>query len=691
MGHRLLVVPTGQGVGLTSVVLGIVRALQRLGVPVAFYKPLASSSDDRTVALVRETTSLKPPDPMLPAELERLLGEGDDARVLEAVVAGAESLVADVTVIEGLVKVDGTDYAARLNVAMAHALDAELVWVAAAKPGESAAKVADNIDIAARAYGVHDERCCILNRVSGFSTEAQLAELTAALQHENFHPLGIIPYRDELTHPRVKELVTELGAEVLEQGDWDRRRIRKIVLCASWVRHAHKAFDHGALIITPGDRDDIVLAASLASLRGTQLAGLLLTGGRRPDPGVLGLCRQAFDAGLPLLSVASDSFTTATRVHDMSPQVPSDDRQRAQLVMDTVAGYLDAQWLKRLAASTRTPRMTTPAFRHQLVELARAANRIIVLPEGDEPRTVEAASICAARGLAQPVLLGDPLAIQRVAQQRGVELTGVRVVDPRAEIDKYVAPMVALRQHKGLNEAMARDQLEDTVVLGTMMLKQGDVHGLVSGAVHTTANTIRPALQLIRTAPGSSLVSSVFFMCLPEQVLVYGDCAVNPNPNAEQLAEIALQSAASASALGIEPRVAMISYSTGVSGAGADVAKVARATELARAQKPDLCIDGPLQYDAAAIADVARSKAPDSPVAGRATVFIFPDLNTGNTTYKAVQRSANVVSMGPMLQGLAKPVNDLSRGALVEDIVFTIALTAIQAAAIEKLSVSSVS
>jgi phosphate acetyltransferase len=278
------------------------------------------------------------------------------------------------------------------------------------------------------------------------------------------------------------------------------------------------------------------------------------------------------------------------------------------------------------------------------------------------------------------VLLGSPEAIRRIAEQQGVRLSsGVEIIDPAAARDRYVQPMVDLRKHKGLQHVMAREQLLDNVVLGTMMLALDEVDGLVSGAVHTTANTIRPALQLIKTAPGANLVSSVFFMLLPDQVLVYGDCAINPAPDADQLADIAIQSANSAMAFGIEPRVAMISYSTGSSGSGSDVEKVREATRIAKERRPDLVIDGPLQYDAAIMESVAKSKAPDSPVAGKATVFIFPDLNTGNTTYKAVQRSADLVSIGPMLQGMRKPVNDLSRGALVDDIVYTVALTAIQA------------
>ena len=302
------------------------------------------------------------------------------------------------------------------------------------------------------------------------------------------------------------------------------------------------------------------------------------------------------------------------------------------------------------------------------------------MPEGTEPRTIAAASVVHERGIARCVLLGEPDEIRSTARHHGIDLpASVELIRPQDVAERYVGPLCELRKAKNLLPQMARDQLTSRVMLGTMMLALGEVDGLVSGAEHTTADTIRPALQLVRTAKGTRLVSSLFFMCLPDQVLVYGDCAVNPDPDAEQLAEIAIQSADSARAFGIPPRVAMLSYSTGGSGSGGDVEKVRRATELARARRPDLAIDGPLQYDAALIADVARSKAPGSAVAGRATVLIFPDLDAGNMTYKAVQRSAHVVSIGPMLQGLARPVNDLSRGCLVEDIIYTVALTAIQA------------
>jgi phosphate acetyltransferase len=363
----------------------------------------------------------------------------------------------------------------------------------------------------------------------------------------------------------------------------------------------------------------------------------------------------------------------------MSPEIPPDDIERVQLAMDHVARHIDTVWIAGHASLPVESRMSPAAFCFRLGQLAGAKARRIVLPEGEEPRTVRAAILCAERGIARCVLLGNPETIGQVARGQDIELPeNVEVVDPAAIRGDYVDALVEIRKSKGLTRDQAHDLLEDPIWVGMMMLSLGEVDGLVSGAVHSTAAVLRPALQIIKTKPGVKVVSSVFFMCMPEQVFIYGDCAVNPDPDAETLADIAIQSAESARSFGITPRIAMISYSTGESGTGAGVDKVREATAIARAKRPDLVIDGPLQYDAAAIPEVASQKAPGSPVAGKATVFIFPDLNTGNTTYKAVQRSAGVISIGPMLQGLKHPVNDLSRGALVEDIVYTIALTAIQ-------------
>jgi phosphate acetyltransferase len=358
-----------------------------------------------------------------------------------------------------------------------------------------------------------------------------------------------------------------------------------------------------------------------------------------------------------------------------------DNERKIATALGLFETHVDGQALGRRIQVTRSTRMTPIMFQYQLIERAKTERRHIVLPEGVEERILRAAEILSRRGVADLTLLGDALQIERKITRMGLHLKDVVIVDPLTSSwrDDYAAIYHRLRKHKGINEEMARDAMTDVSYFGTMMVHQGQAHGMVSGAIHTTAHTIRPAFEIIRTKPDCSIVSSVFFMCLQDRVLVYGDCAVNPNPGAEALADIAVSSAETAARFGVEPRVAMLSYSTGASGKGEDVDKVRAATERVRRRRPDLKIEGPIQYDAAIDASVARTKLPHSDVAGKATVFIFPDLNTGNNTYKAVQRSARAIAVGPVLQGLNQPVNDLSRGCLVEDIVNTVAITAIQA------------
>ncbi len=710
MAHVLLLAPAGRQVGLTTACLGFVRALDRQGVRVAFAKPIAARGEDRVSTLVKLGSGLSPPPSISRADADELLASGDDQTLMERVVAlcsrAAEG--ADVLVVAGMWPEPGMVHSTRVNALMLKALDAELVLVGSPR-GETPSELAHAMAIAARGLGGFAEGgkvSCFLNRVTRNASAARAGEsrpiwleagedaelapqdveaYRAALKAEKLEAIAVVPSRGDLAAPRVKDLAEAVGARVLRAGDLEQRRIRNVALCAMAVPGSIKTFQPGTLVITPGDRSDILVAASLAVLNGVPLAGVLLTGGVEPEPHVFAMCESALKAGLPVLAVNEGSYAAATAVANMNLQIPPDDSVRVERVMTAVADLIDPAWLKSLAATSRVPRLSPPAFRHRLVEAARAANKRIVLPEGSEPRTLAAASIVQERGIARCVLLGNPDEIRENAGKHGVTLhPGIEILDAAQIAPRYVGPLVERRKAKGMTPVQAAHELSDAIMIGTMMMALDEADGLVSGAVHTTAHTIRPALQLIKTVPGCDLVSSVFFMCLPEQVLVFGDCAVNPNPTAEQLADIAIQSADSAKAFGIEPRVAMLSYSTGTSGGGEEVEKVKRATDLAKAQRPDLAIDGPLQYDAAIMPDVARQKAPKSNVAGKATVFIFPDLNTGNVTYKAVQRSANVVSIGPMLQGLAKPVNDLSRGCLVEDIVFTIALTAIQAQQAER-------
>ena len=688
--HTFFLAPTGFGVGLTSISLGLVRALEQNGLKVGFYKPIAQphpgdAGPERSTELIARTHGLTPPAPQPLPKVEHMLGEGHLDELLEEIVSGFQQAAAgaDVVVVEGMVPTRHASYAARLNFHLAKCLDAEVILVSAPEQ-ETLRELSDRIEIQAQLFGgPKDPKMLgvILNKVREADLGERLQSHSSLFRNQHFRLLGCIPWQEELNAPRVRDVADLLGAQIISAGEMEQRRVQKIVLCARAVPNTVQLLKPGVLVVTPGDRDDIILAASLATMSGVPLAGLLLCSDFPPDPRILELCQGALNAGLPVLSVQTGSYDTATNLNRMNKEIPVDDRERAEKVTDFVAEHLDHEALRTRCGTLRELRLSPPAFRFQLVQRAQQANKRIVLPEGSEPRTIQAAAICQARGIARCVLLAKPEDVHAVAQAQGIELpAGLEILDPEQIRERYVEPMVELRKGKGLNAPMAAAQLEDSVVLGTMMLALDEVDGLVSGAIHTTANTIRPALQLIKTAPGYRLVSSVFFMLLPDEVVVYGDCAVNPDPNAEELAEIALQSAASAEAFGIPSRVAMISYSTGDSGSGEEVEKVRSATRIARERNPQLLIDGPLQYDAAAIDSVGRQKAPNSPVAGRATVFVFPDLNTGNTTYKAVQRSANVISVGPMLQGLRKPVNDLSRGALVDDIVFTIALTAIQAA-----------
>ncbi|WP_380179458.1 phosphate acetyltransferase [Kalamiella sp. sgz302252] len=709
MSRTIMLIPTGTSVGLTSVSLGVIRAMERKGVRLSVFKPIAQprsggDSLDQTTLIIRSNSAIPAAEPLQMSHVESLLGANQQDVLMEEIIARYHENTkdAEVVLVEGLVPTRKHQFASALNYEIAKTLNAEIVFVMS--PGnDSPSELHERIKLTRSSFGGSKNKNItgvIVNKLNApvdeqgrtrpdlseifdDSTKASVANIDPQqlLVDSPLPVLGCVPWSFDLIATRAIDMCHHLNAKIINEGDIATRRVKSVTFCARSLPHMLEHFRPGSLLVTSADRPDVLVAACLAAMNGVEIGAILLTGGYQIDEPIQRLCERAFATGLPVFMVKTNTWQTSLSLQSFNLEVPSDDTQRIERVQEYVASHINSDWIESLtAASERSRRLSPPAFRYQLTELARQAGKRIVLPEGDEPRTVKAAAICAERGIATCVLLGNPEEIQRVAAAQGVELgKGIEIVDPAVVRENYVPRLVELRKSKGMTEVVAQEQLEDNVMLGTMMLERSEVDGLVSGAVHTTANTIRPPLQLIKTAPGSSLVSSVFFMLLPEQVLVYGDCAINPDPNPEQLAEIAIQSADSATAFGIEPRVAMISYSTGNSGAGSDVEKVREATRLAKEKRPDLVIDGPLQYDAAIMADVAKSKAPDSPVAGRATVFIFPDLNTGNTTYKAVQRSADLISIGPMLQGMRKPVNDLSRGALVDDIVYTIALTAIQA------------
>lgn len=679
MTKCVLLIPIGRDVGLPTVGTGLQHVLATRGAKVSTLSPF--HSDTGVINMV---------------ELEDLLSKNAFSEVIERIIARINKLSEqyDVIIIHGLSGRQSSDYAFKVNSKIAQALSAPLIFIAA--PGAySAAALANRVDITVRQYLMEDCQSmgCVINKIFAPNDQYDTVHLPIS-SSENISPhvktfkihltqtpiLAKIAWQAELIAPRLSDVAPHLNTTIVHRGDMEKRRVHSMRLCARGVNNMVSALQPGTLIITAGDRHDIILATAMAALNGTQLAGLLLTGNFQIDPNIYQLCQQAFQTGLPILSVSLDSFRTCQKLQNITLHTPPDDHEKIRLTEKVMGEAMDGDWLNDWLASDIKPHMNQATFRYQLTMPASGEKRRIICPEGDEPRTLAAACECQRRGVAQMILLGDPSKIAVQAKHAGLELPhDIKIIDPQHVQRVYVDELVALRQHKGMNRAIAEEQLHDPLVLGTLLLQRGDADGLVAGARNATANVLRPALQLIKTAPDAKKVSSVFFMCFPNQVMVFGDCAVNPHPDVETLADIAIQSANTAKRFGIEPKVAMISYSTGQSASGEEVARVRAATEWVKAHQPDIIIDGPLQYDAAIIPEVAAKKAPDSPVAGQATVLIFPDLNTGNTTYKAVQRSAHLICIGPMLQGLNKPVNDLSRGASVEDIVYTIALTAKQA------------
>lgn len=437
------------------------------------------------------------------------------------------------------------------------------------------------------------------------------------------------------------------------------------------------------LIITPGDRGDIIIGALQANVSTNypKIAGIVLTAGEEPEAPVMRLI-EGLQTIVPIISVQTGTFGTTTKVGAIQSRISADNTQKIELAINTFEKYVDVKALDEKIVTFTSEGITPHMFQYQLTKWAKSQKKHIVLPEGNDERILKAAARLVAQDIVELTILGDSQEIAAAAKQLGIalDLSKIHVVNPKTSdnYNDYTETLFELRKNKNVTLEMARDLMTDVSYFGTMMVYKGHADGMVSGAVHTTQHTIRPALQFIKTKPGVSVVSSVFFMCLPERVAVFGDCAVNPNPTAEQLAEIAISSADSSQRFGIEPRVAMLSYSSGTSGVGEDVEKVRRATEIVKQKRPDLKVEGPIQYDAAVDPEIGNQKMPNSEVAGKARVLIFPDLNTGNNTYKAVQRETGALAIGPMLQGLNKPINDLSRGCTVDDIYNTVIITAIQ-------------
>jgi phosphate acetyltransferase len=676
------------GAGKSLVALGVAELLSRRVAGLGVYRPVVADAGDPLLAMLSERYRIAGPPAygITDAEAGRLLAAGRVEELVTQVVTRFRAVAEEhpVVVVVGTDLDGGEAHASvssremALRARLAVELGSLVIGVVDGHRGE----LADLEDAVRGGYhaltGAGAEVLAIVaNRVPPVHRQA-LLEAVATLPV----PVYAIPEVPGLAAATVAEVARELEADtLLGTPEALARDVLSYVVGAAQVPNVLDHLTDGALLITPGDRADLVVAAAAAHAAGTvSLAGVVLTLGLRPDPRVLTLVDRT-GTGLPLLVVDDDSYATVTHASRIEAR-PYANPRKVEVALGAFEDAVDLADLGGRITGSRSTRVTPLMFEYDLIERARGDRRHIVLPEGTEERILRAADILLRRRVAELTLLGDVEEMARRARELGLDLAGAHLVDPATSDwhDEFAEVYAKLRQHKGITVERAQDMVRDVNYFGTLMVHTGRADGMVSGAVHTTAATIRPAFEIIKARADVSVASSVFFMCLADRVLVYGDCAINPDPDAAQLADIAVSSAATAARFGIEPRVALLSYSTGTSGSGVDVDKVVAATKLVRERRPDLPVEGPIQYDAAVDASVAATKLPGSEVAGKATVLIFPDLNTGNNTYKAVQRSAGAVAVGPVVQGLNAPGNDLSRGATVTDIVNTVAITAIQAA-----------
>ncbi|HEY8982483.1 MAG TPA: phosphate acetyltransferase [Streptomyces sp.] len=686
MTRSVYVTGIDRGDGRQVVELGVMELLTRQVDRVGVFRPLVHDGPDRLFELLRARYRLAQ-DPssaygMDYHEASTLQAERGTDELVSTLVDRFHKVAREYDVVLVL----GTDYAdtqfpdeLSLNARLANEFGASVIPVVGGRR-QTAESVRAETHNAFRAYdGLGcDVLAMVVNRVAREDRD----EIADRLANRLPVPCHVLPDEPALSAPTVSQVQHALGARVLLGDDSGLARdALGFVFGGAMLPNFLAALTPGCLVVTPGDRADLVVGALAAHSAGTPpIAGVLLTLDEVPDEHILTLAAR-LAPGTPVLSVRGNSFPTAEQLFSLEGKLGAATPRKAETALGLFERYVDtADLLKRVSAPS-TGRVTPMMFEHKLLEQARSDRRRVVLPEGTEERVLHAAEVLLRRAVCDLTLLGPVDQIRKKAADLGIDLGDAQLIDPvTSELrETFAETYAALRAHKGVTVELAHDVVADVNYFGTLMVKQGLADGMVSGSVHSTAATIRPSFEIIKTKPDASIVSSVFFMCLADKVLVYGDCAVNPDPDAEQLADIAIQAAATASQFGVEPRIAMLSYSTGTSGSGADVDKVREATELVRARRPDLKIEGPIQYDAAVEPSVAATKLPGSEVAGQASVLIFPDLNTGNNTYKAVQRSAGAIAVGPVLQGLRKPVNDLSRGALVQDIVNTVAITAIQA------------
>ncbi len=704
MARSIYITSAEGNTGKSTIALGLIETLKRSGRTIGLFRPVSRSEDQSDYILDFLLEHLWMPGPAS-SYVGATYGEvhADPEAALSQIVVRYKRLEADYDVMV-ILGSDYTDVATptelAFNARVAANLGAPVLLVLGGRghdentpantqvitgPARSPEEMYQATEIALAALA--DEHAqlfaVIANRVDGERLDDIVSAIERAVGDLGEIPVWALPEDRVLVAPTLRALMEALDGS-LYRGDPDLldREALSVIVSGMSMENVLRRLEPDAAVIVPGDRSEVLLALRLAHEAETfpPLAGIIMNGGFAVSP-VIERLIAGVGSDMPIVATQLNTFETVFRITRTRGRLAADSQRKTDIALALFDQHVDCDRLLALLEVTRDDIVTPLMFEYRLLERARQQPKHIVLPEGEDDRILRAASTLLQRQAAQLTILGDEEEIRDRAARLGVDISDAAILSPTdPELrERFATTYAGLRAHKGVTLEQARDIVTDVSYFGTMMVLEGLADGMVSGATHTTAHTIRPSFEVIKTEPGVSIVSSVFFMCLEDRVLVYGDCAINPKPTAEQLADIAISSARTARRFGVEPRVAMLSYSTGESGSGSEVEKVRAATELVHQRAPELPVDGPIQYDAAADATVARAKMPESEVAGRATVFIFPDLNTGNNTYKAVQRSAGAVAIGPVLQGLRKPINDLSRGALVKDIVNTVAITVIQA------------
>ena len=694
MSKAIYVATVESDSGKSLISLGLLRMMLTKSTKVGYFRPIINEFDNNgydehtntAINFFNLDTKYKDCFAYKQSEVVALLSEGKEDEVIQKVIEKYKKLEANYD----YVLVEGTDFSGEggiieldINLMIAKNLNIPALIVGSG----NGKKKKDFINTMQLSYNSFiskevDVIGIVANKIEEDEVDYIRKELIKSFPEQL--QIDIIPKIDFLAFPTVKEVVQALKGRVLFGAQFLDNAIGSYSTGAMQLRNYLTRIKENALVITPGDRADIILGAlqANASKNYPKIAGIILTGTIIPEESILKLI-EGVQSTVPIVSVDGGTFGISNKIGAVKSKIYATHNKKILLSLDTFDTYVNAEGLTNILTSYQSNKLTPSMFQYNLLQKARIIKKHIVLPEGEDERILRAAARLQMLNIVDLTLLGDQNTIQLKCDQIGLQinLDALNILNPEDSIynKDFATTLFEARKHKGMSEATANDLVHDVSYFGTLMILNGLADGMVSGAIHTTMHTIKPALQLIKTKPGVSVVSSVFFMCLSDRVSVMGDCAVNPNPNAEQLSEIAISSAASAEAFGIEAKVAMLSYSSGSSGKGEEVEKVRKATELAKTKKPNLQIEGPIQYDAAVDMSVAKTKMPNSEVAGQASVLIFPDLNTGNNTYKAIQRETGALAIGPMLQGLNKPVNDLSRGCTVDDIFNTVLLTAIQA------------